>query len=71
MESVIKIVSEYLEVKNVKPESHLVDDLGADEFDTLELIIKVEETLDVKISDEKGNNIKTVQDLINIVQGNQ
>ena len=71
MESVIKIVSDYLEVDDVKPESHLVDDLGADEFDTLELIIKVEETLDVKISDEKGNNIKTVQDLINVVQGNQ
>ncbi|MBC8475304.1 MAG: acyl carrier protein [Bacteroidetes bacterium] len=71
MESVIKIVSEYLEVKNVKPESHLVDDLGADNFDTLELIIKVEETLNVKISDEEGSNIKTVQDLINVVQGNQ
>lgn len=71
MESVIKIVSEYLEVKNVKPESHLVDDLGADDFDTLELIIKVEETLNVKISDEEGSNIKTVQDLINVVQGNQ
>ncbi len=71
MESVIKIVSEYLEVKNVKPESHLVDDLGADGFDTLELIIKVEETLNVKISDEEGSNIKTVQDLINVVQGNQ
>ena len=71
MESVIKIVSEYLEVKNVKPESHLVDDLGADDFDTLELIIKVEETLNIKISDEEGSNIKTVQDLINVVQGNQ
>ena len=71
MESVIKIVSDYLEVDDVKPESHLVDDLGADEFDTLELIIKVEETLDVKISDEKGKNIKTVQDLINVVKGNQ
>lgn len=71
MESVIKIVSDYLEVDDVKPESHLVDDLGADDFDTLELIIKVEETLDVKISDKEGSNIKTVQDLINAVQGNQ
>ena len=71
MESVIKIVSEYLEVKNVKPESSFIDDLGADNFDTLELIIKVEETLNVKISDEEGSNIKTVQDLINVVQGNQ
>jgi len=71
MESVIKIVSEYLEVDNVKPESHLVDDLGADDFDTIELIIKVEKSLGVKISDEEGSNIKTVQDLINVVQGNQ
>jgi len=71
MESVIKIVSEYLEVNNVKPESHLVDDLGADVFDTIEIIIKVEDKLGVKIPDEEGKNIKTVQDLINVVQGNQ
>ena len=71
MESVIKIVSEYLEVKNVKPESHLVDDLGADVFDTIEIIIKVEDKLGVKIPEEESKNIKTVQDLINAVQGNQ
>ena len=71
MESVIKIVSESLEVDNVKPESHLVDDLGADVFDTIEIIIKVEDKLGVKIHDEEGKNIKTVQDLINVVQGNQ
>jgi len=71
MEEVIKIVSDYLEVDNVKPESHLVDELGADNFDTIELIIKVEKELGVKISDEVGKNIKTVQDLINAVKGNQ
>ena len=71
MEEVIKIVSDYLEVDNVKPESHLVDELGADNFDTIELIIKVEKELGVKISDEAGKNIKTVQDLINAVKGNQ
>jgi len=71
MEEVIKIVSDYLEVDNVKPESHLVDELGADNFDTIELIIKVEKELGVKISDEMGKNIKTVQDLINAVKGNQ
>lgn len=69
MEDIIKIVSEYLDVDNVKPESHLVDDLGADDFDTIELIIKVEEKLGVKIPE--GSNIKTVQDLINVVKGNQ
>ncbi|MBR20190.1 MAG: acyl carrier protein [Euryarchaeota archaeon] len=71
MEDVIKIVSEYLDVDNVKPESHLVDDLGADEFDTIELIIKVEQSLGIKIPDADSDNVKTVQDLINVVQGNQ
>ena len=42
MEEVIKIVSDYLKVDNVTPESHLVDDLGADPFDTIEVVIKVD-----------------------------
>jgi len=70
-EEVIKIVSDYLEVDNVKPESHLVDDLGADDFDTIEVVIKVEQGLGVKIPQEVGDNIKTVQDLIDAVKGNQ
>ena len=71
MEEVIKIVSDYLQVDDVKPESHLVDDLGADAFDTIEVVIKVEKELGVKIPQEVGDNIKTVQDLIDAVKGNQ
>ena len=70
MEEVIKIVSDYLQVDDVKPESHLVDDLGADDFDTIEVVIKVEQALGVKIPQEVGDNIKTVQDLIDAVKGN-
>ena len=71
MEEVIKIVSDYLKVDNVTPESHLVDDLGADPFDTIEVVIKVEQGLGVKIPQDVGDNIKTVQDLIDAVKGNQ
>ncbi len=70
MEEVIKIVSDYLKVDNVTPESHLVDDLGADPFDTIEVVIKVEQGLGVKIPQDVGDNIKTVQDLIDAVKGN-
>ena len=70
MEEVIKIVSDYLQVDDVKPESHLVDVLGADDFDTIEVVIKVEQALGVKIPQEVGDNIKTVQDLIDAVKGN-
>ena len=69
-EEVNKIVSDYLKVDNVTPESHLVDDLGADPFDTIEVVIKVEQGLGVKIPQDVGDNIKTVQDLIDAVKGN-
>ena len=71
MEEVIKIVSDYLKVDNVTPQSHLVDDLGADPFDTIEVVIKVEQELGVKIPQDVGDNIQTVQDLIDAVKGNQ
>jgi acyl carrier protein len=52
----------------VTPEAHLVDDLGADPFDTIELVIQVEKATGVKISEDDGDNVRTVQDLINLVE---
>jgi len=43
MQTVIKVISEHLDVaeSKVTPEAHLVNDLGADPFDTVELVIQV------------------------------
>ena len=70
MQTVIKIISEHLDVEQSKvtPEAHLVNDLGADSFDTVELVIQVEKATGVKISQEDGDKVQTVQDLINLVE---
>ena len=69
MQTVIKVIAEHLDVEQSKviPTAHLVDDLGADPFDTIELCIQVEKATGVKISEEDGDQVKTVQDIINLV----
>jgi acyl carrier protein len=37
-------------------------------LDVVELVLAVEEELGVKISDEEAENIKTVEDLVRLVQ---
>ena len=70
MQTVIKIIAEHLDVaeSKVTPEAHLIDDLGADGFDKIELVIQVEQATGVQISEDDGDNVQTVQDLINLVE---
>ncbi len=60
------IIAEQLMVdeSEVTPGSNLVDDLGADSLDVVEIVMQVEEDLDLEISDEEAENVKTVQDII-------
>ena len=50
MQTVIKVIAQHLDVaeSKVTPEAHLVDDLGSDPFDTIELCIQVEKATGVK-----------------------
>jgi len=47
----------------IKPEASVVDDLGADSLDVVELIMALEEAFDVEIPDEDAENIRTVGDI--------
>ena len=68
MKQVIEIISKTLgiDTSRISPESHLVDHLGADDFDTLEVCEAIEKQMGVKITDEQGMKIRTVQDIINL-----
>ena len=48
-----------------------MNDLGADPFDTIELCIQVEKATGIKISEDDGDKVQTVQDLINLVENFQ
>ena len=49
----------------------IVEDLGADSLDTVELVMALEEEFDIEIPDEEAEKITTVQSAIDYVQNNQ
>ena len=61
-----EIVIEQLcvDADDVTPDASFEDDLGADSFDFVELIMAFEDTFDVEIADEDAEKIKTVKDAI-------
>ena len=48
-------------------ESEIVKDLGADSLDLVEMLLSMEENFGVTISDEQTENIKTVKDIVDII----
>lgn len=47
----------------VTPEANVVDDLGADSLDVVELVMALEEAFDLEIPDEEAERIRTVKDI--------
>ena len=70
MEKVVKAIAEHLDVdaSKVIPEASLIDDLGADEFDIIELAVEIQEATGKTISSEDEANVKTVGDFIKLVE---
>jgi acyl carrier protein len=50
------------------PESRLVEDLEADELDSIEILMELEKQFNINIPDSEWVEIKTVQDIYNIVE---
>jgi acyl carrier protein len=66
---VAKIISGHLgiEPEAVIPEASLVDDLGADSLDTVELVIAFEEAFGIVVPEADVEQIRTVQDAMDYV----
>ena len=47
----------------VTPEKHLINDLGADSLDVVELLMILEREFNIKLSEDDTANVKTVGDL--------
>ena len=69
-EEVINVLSESLDIdkSKIQLKSNIVDDLGADSLDCVEVIMTLEEIFGIAISDQEAEDIKTVEDLVNKVE---
>ena len=70
-EKVKVILAEQLNIKadKVKLESKIVEDLGADSLDVVEMLMSVEDNFNVSVSDEEAVNLKTVKDIVDLLEG--
>jgi len=61
-EKLIKIIADQLgaDPDAVRPEARLVEDLGADSLDMVELIMAVEEEFGIEVPDEDAEGLATV-----------
>lgn len=64
-----KIISNQLNVAESKitEDSRLVEDLGADSLDTVELLMSFEEEFGISIPDEEAMKMKTIKDIVDLI----
>ena len=69
-ERVKKIIVEQLGVdqKAVEMNASIVDDLGADSLDTVELVMAFEEEFDAEIPDDDAEKLITVSDAVSYIK---
>mgnify|MGYP001132573783 CR=1 FL=1 len=71
-DKVAKLISSQLGIdkEKVKPESLIVADLGADSIDVFEMVMALEDELGIEINEDKVQELKTVQDVVNVIENN-
>lgn len=69
-EKVAAILAEQLDVEagDISLSTDLVDDLGADSLDIVDLVMTLEDEFDLEISDEDIETVRTVGDIVKYLE---
>ena len=69
-EQVKKILCDQLDLEEeqVNEDSEVIDDVGADSLDIVDLVMTLEEEFDTEIPDEDIENLKTVGDIVKYIE---
>ena len=51
--------------------SSIIDDLGADSLDVVDLVMSLEEEFDMEIPEEEIETIKTIGDMVRYIEANK
>ena len=73
LEKVSEMLAAQLNISKdkVKADSKLIEDLGADSLDMVEMLMTLEEEFGLSISDEEALKLKTVQDIVNYIEAHK
>ncbi len=70
LEKVQEVVAEQLGIAKdtIKIESSIIEDLGADSLDVIEMLMTLEDEYGITIPDEEISNVKTIGQVCNVIQ---
>ncbi len=70
LEKVTEVISEQLGVAKdtITNNSNILEDLGADSLDIIEMLMTLEEEYGITIPDEKINQVKTVGEICALIE---
>ena len=73
-EKVKEILAEQLDIENIDSitmDSLLVEDLGADSLDSIDIVMSVEDEFKIEVPDEVVENMTSVADIVNFIENNE
>lgn len=68
-EKVKKLIAAQLNIDPTKVamDSKVIDDLGADSLDVVEMLMTLEDEFNISVTDEESVNLKTVGDIVKLI----
>ena len=72
-EKIRKLLAEQINIseEEIKMESDIINDLGADSLDVVEMLMAVETEFNVTVPDEIAMEMKTIGDVVSFIEKNQ
>ena len=69
-EKIVEVLAQQFEVdpESISMDTNLIDDLGADSLDVVELIMSVEDEFEVTIPDDNAVNLVTVAKIVDYLE---
>ncbi len=69
-DKVIELISQQLNkpIEEITEDKEVVKDLGADSLDVVEMLMSLEEEFSITVPEEDAVNIKTVGDIIKLIE---
>ena len=62
------MVLEKVKEDSINPETSIINDLGADSLDVVDLLMTIDDEFGVEVPDEDVEKVKTVEDLVNYIE---
>ena len=71
-EEVKEILVDQLDINadDIELSSNLIDDLGADSLDAIDIVMTIEDQYSIEVPDEMIKSMKTVEDIVSFIESN-